>query len=129
MRDCQSERAKSVSQLTRQAMDALGDCAQTAWSVINRIHGRDDREKNLCRANIAGRFVATDVLLARLQRESVSGSAFSIVRDTDESPRHVAFVLIARGKIRCVRSAEAEWDSKALRVSNRDVHAEFTRRF
>src|SRR5438309_8313784 len=129
MRNFQSERAKAISQWTGPAMNALGDCAQTARAMINRVHRCDHREKNLRRANVTGRFVATDVLLARLQSESVSGPAFSVVRNADKPAGHVAFVLIARCKIRCMRSAEAEWDSEPLRISNGNVRAEFAWRF
>src|SRR2546423_7647074 len=110
-------------------MDALGDCAHTARAVIDRVHRRDDGEKNLRRADVTRCLVAADVLLARLQRESVSGPAFSIVRNADESPGHVALVLIERGKVSRMRSAETEWNAETLRISNRNVSAEFARWF
>src|SRR2546423_7170623 len=109
-------------------MDAFGDPAQAARSVIDRVHRSDYGEKNLCCANVAGRFVSANVLLARLQRESIRRSAFSVVGNANESAGHVTFVLIARGKISCVRSAETEWDSEPLRISHCDVGAEFARR-
>src|SRR5438874_7691527 len=110
-------------------MDALGDCAHTARAVIDRVHRRDDGEKNLRRANVTRCLVAADVLLARLQRESVSGPAFSIVRNADESPGHVALVMIAGGKVSRVRSTETERNAEALCIPNRNVRPEFTRRF
>src|SRR2546423_4940282 len=109
-------------------MNSLGDCAQTARTVIDRVHRRDDGEKNLRSANVTRRFVATDVLLARLQRKPISGPAFSIVRNTNQSSRHVTLVLIARGEVSGVRSAKSEWNAEPLRISNRNVGAEFARR-
>ena len=129
MRELEAKSAQTVCQLTRQPMNTLGDRAQSVRSVINRIHRRDDGEKNLGRADVARRFVATDVLLARLQREAISRAAFGIVGNAHEPARHVAFVLIARREICRVRSAESEWNAETLRVSDGDVGAEFARRF
>ena len=109
-------------------MNALGDCAQTGRSVIDGVHRRNDREQNLRSTNVTRRFVAADVLLARLQRESIRGAALGIVRNTDQSSWHMAFELIARCKIGSVRSAETERHAEALCVSNRDVGTEFARR-
>src|SRR5207244_4841115 len=110
-------------------MDALGDCAQTARAVINRVHRRDDSEKNLRGANITGRFVAANVLLAGLQCESITRPAFSVVRNADEPAGHVAFVLIARCKVSRVWATQTEWNTKSLRVTDRDIRAEFARWF
>src|SRR5712691_5358656 len=110
-------------------MDALGDCAETAWSMVNGVHRRDHCEKNLRRANVAGRFVAPDMLLAGLQREPIGRPAFSVVGNTNESARHVTFVLIARRKVSRVRSAESDRNTETLSTAYRHVGAEFTRRF
>ena len=97
--------------------------------MIDRIHRRDDGEKDLRRADVARRFVAPDVLLAGLQSESIGRTAFGIVRNADEPAGHVAFVLIARREISGVRSAEAERHAKTLRAADGDIGAEFARRF
>ena len=110
------------------SMNAFGDRAQAVRSVINRIHRGDDGEKHLRRADVARRFVAADVLLARLQREAISRPSGGIVRNADQSSRHVAFVLIARRKIGGVRSAEAERNAETLRAADGDIGAEFARR-
>ena len=79
VRDFQAERPQTICELTRQAMNAFGDCPQSSWAVIHSIHRGNHSKKNLRRANVARRFVATDVLLSRLQRKSISGVPFSIV--------------------------------------------------
>src|SRR5438132_12047048 len=109
-------------------MDALRNRAQTARSMVNRIHRRDHGEEDLCRANIAGGFVAADVLFARLEREPIAWFALGIVRNADEPAWHMAFVLITGGEIGGVWSAEAEWNAKALGVANRDIRTKFSRR-
>src|SRR5689334_8842266 len=97
--------------------------------MIDRVHRCNDREQNLRGTNVTGRLVATDVLLARLERKPICRSTFGIVRDADESARHVTFVLITRREVGGVRSAESEWNAEPLSISDRDVGAEFTRRF
>ena len=97
-------------------------------AVIDGVHRRDDGEKNLRRADVARRFVAADVLLARLQRETVGGLSGGIMRNANQPARHVAFVLIARGEICGMRSAEAERNAETLRAADRNIGAEFARR-
>ncbi len=109
-------------------MNAFGDCAQSLRSMIDRIHRGDDGEQNLRRANVAGGFVATDVLLARLQRESIGRASFGIVRNADQPAGHVTFVLIARGKVSRVRSAKPERNAEALRAADRNIGAKFSGR-
>ena len=95
--------------------------------MVNCIHRRNDGEKNLRRANVAGRFVAPNMLLPCLQRQAIGRSAFSIVRDAHEPPGHVTFVLVARGEVCRVGSAKAKRHTKTLRVPNRNICAEFPR--
>src|SRR2546423_10275132 len=107
-------------------MNALGDCAQDTRPMIDRVHRCNHGEQNLRGTNVTRRFVAADMLLARLQREAVSRTTFGIVRNADESPWHVAFVLLSRGKKRGVRSTETEWNAETLCAPDRNIGAEFT---
>src|SRR5437763_9321061 len=109
-------------------MHAFRDRPQTARAMINRVHGCDDREKNLGRANVAGGFVAADVLLAGLEREPITRTTFGIVRDADESTGHVPLVLIAGREVSRVRSAEPERNAKSLGISNGNVGPKFAGR-
>src|ERR1051326_7338421 len=102
-------------------MNALGNRAQTARAVINRVHRRDDREQNLGGANITRCLVAADVLLARLQREPIRRPAFRVVRNTDESAWHMTLVLIARCKERRVWSTKSERNSEALCAADGNI--------
>ena len=52
------------------AVHALARCAQPIGSVVDRVHRRHHRQQHLRRADVAGRLVATDVLLAGLQRQA-----------------------------------------------------------
>src|SRR5947207_10341770 len=101
-------------------MNSLGDCAQPVRAMIDRVHRCDDSGKNRRRANVARRSVATDVLLTRLERESIGGPTFLIVRNANQSTGHVTFVLVAGRKVRGVRSAKPERNAEPLRATDRD---------
>ena len=96
--------------------------------MVNSVHRRDDSEEDLRRANIARCFIAPDVLFARLHCETISGATFSVVRDAHQTSRHVTLIFVACGEVCRVRTAESEWHTEALRVPDRDVGAEFSRR-
>src|SRR5437660_12560969 len=110
-------------------MNTLRDCAQAPRAVVDRVHRGDDSEKNLGRTNDARGFVAADVLFARLQGESISRTAFGIMRNANETTRHVTLELVARGEVCRVRSTKPHWHAKTLRVPHGDIGAEFARRF
>ena len=63
------------------------------------------------------------------KREAITRPALGIVRNADEPPGHVAFVLIARRKIGGVRAAKSERNAEALRAADGDIGAEFAGRF
>ena len=110
-------------------MHAFRECAQTTRAMIDCVHRGDDGQENLRRADVARGFVPPDVLLARLQRKTISGAAFGIVRNAHESAGHVTFVLIARGEVCRVRPAKPERNAEALRITDRNIGTEFARRF
>ena len=74
VRDGAAKGTQIIRKSTGQPVNTLGDCAQSFWTVINRIHRRDDGEENLCRTDVTRRFVAADVLLARLQGKAICGA-------------------------------------------------------
>src|SRR5437763_5664533 len=106
-------------------MNSLGDCAQTAGAMINRVHRRDHGEKNLRRANVACCFVAADVLFARLQRESIGGPTVGLVGNSDKPAWHVPFGFVARREVSRVGPAETKRNAKALPIANEGIGAEF----
>jgi hypothetical protein len=69
------------------------------------------------------------MLLARLERESIRGPTFGIVRNAYQPAGHVAFEFIARGEIRRVWSTEPKGNAKALRVPDCNIGPKFSRRF
>ena len=119
----------SIGEIFCQPMNFLGDGAQSAWAVINRIHRRDHGEEHLRCADVTGGFIAANVLFAGLKREPIAWSAGGIVRNADESSWHVPFVGITRCEIGGVRSAKTERNAEALGAADRDISAHFARRF
>src|SRR6266496_479864 len=108
-------------------MHSLGDCPQTTGAVINRVHRGYESGKDRCRADVARCLVATDMLLARLQREAIGGPTLRIVRNTHQPAGHVTFVSIAGGEVCRVRPAKPERSTEALRATDRDIRAKFPR--
>ena len=97
--------------------------------MVNRVHRGDHSQQDLGSANVARCFMTPNVLLARLQGEAISGPSFGIVRNADQASRHVAFVLIARGEVSGVLSAEAEGNAQSLCAADCHIRAKFPRRF
>ena len=69
---------KARSEQRRERVNALRDAAQSFRPVINRVHAGHDRQQHLRGADVARGFLAADVLLAGLQRESIRGVAMHI---------------------------------------------------
>src|SRR5436190_15043668 len=108
-------------------MDAFRDSAEPARAMIHGIHRGDHSEEHLGRADIAGGFVAANVLFAGLEREPVSRPAGRIVRNADKPPRHMALEGVAGREVGRMRSAETEWNTEALRAAHSDVGTHFAR--
>jgi hypothetical protein len=102
-----------------------GDGAQSARTVVNGVHRRDHGEEHLSCANIARRFIAADVLFARLQGKPVTGLSGRIVRDADETASHMPLVSVAGRKVGGVRSSKAERNAEPLGAPDGDIRAEF----
>src|SRR5882724_330975 len=106
-------------------MNSLGDCAQPVWPVINSVHRGDDSGKNRRRANVARCLVATDMLLAGLQRESIGAPTFRVVRNAHQPAGHVTFVSVAGGEVCRVRPAKPKRSAETLRATDREIRAKF----
>ena len=106
----------------------LGNAAQTALAHHAHIDAGGQGHQPLVGADVAGRFLAADVLLARAQGHHVSASPVLIHRLADDAPGDLAHVLAARGEEAQVRPAEAERDAQRLPLAHDDVRAQRARR-
>src|SRR5262245_40861141 len=80
-----AERRQSLDQGPGGAMDLVRNAPEPVRAVIDRIHRRDARRQNLRGADVRGRLLAADVLLARLQREPISRLTAAIDRNADDA--------------------------------------------
>jgi hypothetical protein len=105
-----------------------GDAAQAVGTVVDRVHARHHREQHLRGADVAGRLLPPDVLLARLQRESVGRLSVGVPAEAHEPPGHGPLQASAHREVAGVRTAETHGYAEALRAADRHVRANLARR-
>ena len=123
-----ADRAQAGGQRGGQAVHALGDALQALRAVVDGVHRRHHAQQYLRGTDVRGGLLAADVLLARLQREAVSGVALRIDRHAHQAAGHRALERITHGHVASVRAAETERHTKALRVADHHVGTPFARR-
>jgi hypothetical protein len=116
--------AREAQALEARAQDRARRCTRRAMrssprAVIHGVHRRHHREQHLRGADVRGRLLAADVLLARLQREAVGGLPCASTVHADEAPGHAALQLVAHRHVAGVRAAEAHRHAEALRAAHR----------
>ena len=123
-----AEPAERGRQEARDGVHALGDPRQPVGAVVDGVHAGHHREEHLRGADVAGRLVAPDVLLAGLERHPERRLAVGVLRDADDAARQEALVRLAGGEEGGVRAAVAHRDAEALGVADGDVGAELAGR-
>ena len=125
--------AKSVSQALQSGRQHEGktphvrsDASESLWTVIDRIHRGHIGEQRLRCANVAGGFLSSNVLLARLEGQAVRWLALGIFGNADQTARHLAFERVARGEKGGVRTAVAERHAETLGASQGHIRAKLT---
>ncbi len=121
--DLDAGRAQLLAQRVGLAAHPLGDAAQAGGPVVDGVHRRGDREQHLGGADVAGRLVATDVLLPGLQGEPVGRAALGVLADPDEPPREVPLQTRAHRHESGVRAAVEQRHAEALGRADHDVGA------
>ena len=119
---------RRIGQQSRLQVHPPRDALQPLRSVPHGVTAGDHRQQHLRGADVRRRLLAPDVLLARLQREPHRRLARRILRNADQSSRHVALVGIARGHIAGMRTAEAHRHAEALRRTHHHIGAHLARR-
>ena len=121
-------KSRFFNKIGHQALHPLGNGLQSMRSVINRIHRGHHCKQNLSRADIGGRLVATNVLLAGLERKPVGRASTRVLRNSNQTSGELSFQRIATGNEGGVWSPEPKRHSKSLRTTNRNVRTPFPRR-
>ena len=122
--DLEAELREAPAQHGCQAGYPFGDRAQPAGAVIDRVHAGHHRQQDLRGADVAGGLLAPDVLLPGLQGHAECGLTLGVLGHADQSPRHLAGVLLARGQERRMGPTVAERDAKTLGAANGHVGAD-----
>ena len=119
---------QAVGQLDRPAVDPPGDAPQSLRAVVHRVHGGNDRQEDLRRADVRRRLLPADVLLARLERQPVGGPPLRVDRQPDQASRQVPLEACLHRHERCVRPSVPERDAETLRGPDHHVGPPLPRR-
>ncbi|CAB4373075.1 unannotated protein [freshwater metagenome] len=98
-----------------QTIDASGNALESVWAMPGRIESRHHGKQYLRRADIRRCLLATDVLLASLQRKSVRGSTGGIDGNADQATRQNATVFVTSGEETCTWSTKTKGNPESLR--------------
>ncbi len=88
---------------------------------MHRIEGGHHSQQDLCGADVAGGFVAADVLFSRLQCQPQSGIALGISGLTHQATGDLAFVGLPCSEKGSMGPAKTHRYTEALSTSNRDI--------
>ena len=127
-RSVEAGRAQRVGGDRRHPMGPLGDPPQPVRAVVRGVEPGDVGQQHLRGADVGRRLLATDVLLARLEREPQRGATCGVGADADDAPGQGPGRRLVGGDERGVRPAEHHRHAEALRRADRDVGAELTGR-
>jgi hypothetical protein len=100
-----------------------------ARAVIGRVHSGHNRQQHLRCADVAGRLLAADVLLARLKRQAIRGLPF----ESFDTPMIRPGILRTYSALHDINAAcgppPSHRHAESLSASNGDVRAPFAGRF
>ncbi len=112
----------------RHLVNAHRDRPQPLRAVVDGVHRSENRRQHLRGADVGGRLLAPDVLLAGLQRHADGGISGAVLRHADDPAGHLALELVAHRHEGGVRPAVTHRQPEALRRADGDVGAELARR-
>ncbi len=107
---------------------AARDAQQANRAVPDGVEAGHHRQQHLGGADVAGRLLAADVLLARLQRQAQGRVAGGIDAAADQTAGHLPLIGFRGGEECRVRAAEAHRHAEALRAAHDDVGPHLARR-
>ena len=114
---------QAVGENIGQAMNTAGDTLQPCRAVEHGVQAGNIGQQHLGGTDIGVRFLAANMLLARLHRHAQRGITRRIFRYADNTARHGAFEFIFCGKKRRVRAAVAHRYAEALGGAKHNVRA------
>ncbi len=115
-------------QRRRPPRGAFRDRPEPVGTVVDGVHARHHGQEHLRGADVAGRLLPADVLLAGLQGQAVGGGAVRIDAHADQSAGNAALESRTDRHESGVRTAEAERHPQSLGGTDHDVGPQLPRR-
>ena len=122
------ERARALARVVRAREQQLAELDDARAAEPRQVDDAGERVERLRGADVRGRLLAADVLLARLQREHEAAPAVDVDGLAGDPPGHPPQVLLARGEEAERRAAEVEAVAERLALADGDVDAAFAGR-
>ncbi len=115
------DRGERLARIRGAADHQLAQLDQAALAEPDQVEDAAERDQRLRGADVVGRLLAADVLLARLEREDETAAAVDVGRLAGDAARHAADVLLGRAEESERRAAEVEAPAERLALPHRDV--------
>ena len=122
------DRGQALARVGGAADQQLAQLDDPAAAEPGEVDRPGERVQRLRRADVVGRLLAADVLLAGLQREHEAAPAVGVGGLAGDPPGHPAQVLLGRGEEAERGAAEVEPVAERLALADRDVHPALARR-
>ena len=127
MRQGQASLGQAHAQGDRATVHLGRDLTQTSRAVPDGVEARHHGQQSLGGTDVRGRLVATNMLLAGLQRQTVCRGTLGVLGHTHEAARHLSLQGIDAGHKAGVRTAEEQRHTETLSRAHRDVRAQGAR--
>ena len=123
-----SHRGQPLARVGGPLDQQLAELAEALAAEPGEVDHRPERVQRLGGADVVGRFLAADVLLAGLQREDEAAAAVDVLGLAGDPPRHAADLRLGRAEEAEGRAAEVESVAQRLPLAEGDVGAALARR-
>ena len=122
------ERRQCLARVVRALQQQLAELDEPAAAQPGQVDDAGQRVERLGGADVRGRLLAADVLLARLQREHEAAAPVDVARLARDPPGHAPQVGLGGGEEAERRAAEVQAVAERLALPDGDVDAALARR-
>ena len=110
-----------LTQIHRFAVDAFCNLTDTFRAVVHTVHTCHHSREGFGGTDVRCCAFALDMLLACLERQTVSRTVVFVFTQTDDTSRHVAFVFVACSHVSGCRTTKAHRQTETLRRTTHDI--------
>ena len=122
------ERGQRLARVVRALQQQLAELDEPAAAQPGEVDDAGQRVERLGGADVRGRLLAADVLLARLQRQHEAAAPVDVARLARDAPGHAAQVGLGGGEEAERRAAEVQAVAERLALAHGHVDAALARR-